>query len=63
MRPATAHAVAGRRRRKVQTVRKPILLVAVVAGVVALVRKRGSNRATASLWREATETDPGAPKT
>jgi hypothetical protein len=47
----------------VQTVRKPILLVAVIAGVVAIVRKRGSNRATASLWREATQADPDAPKT
>jgi hypothetical protein len=40
-------------------VRKPILLVAVIAGVVALVRRRGSNQATASLWREATQSDPG----
>jgi len=43
----------------VHTVRKPLLLVAVIAGVVAIVRKRGSNQATASLWREATQEEPG----
>jgi hypothetical protein len=36
-------------------VRKALLLVAVIAGVVAIVRKRSANQASASLWREATQ--------
>ena len=33
---------------------KPVLLVAVAAGVVAVVRKRSSAKADAALWAEAT---------
>jgi hypothetical protein len=34
---------------------KVLLLVAAVAGGAALVRKRASDQATATLWREATK--------
>jgi hypothetical protein len=33
---------------------KPLILVALVAGVVAVVRKRSNAKADAALWHEAT---------
>ncbi|HEY3087134.1 MAG TPA: DLW-39 family protein [Jatrophihabitantaceae bacterium] len=34
---------------------KVLLLLAVVAGGAVVLRKRASDQATATLWREATE--------
>ncbi|HSY14621.1 MAG TPA: DLW-39 family protein [Jatrophihabitantaceae bacterium] len=34
--------------------RKPLVLALIVAGVAAVARKRGSTKADAALWREAT---------
>jgi hypothetical protein len=39
--------------------KKPILLALVAAGVAAVVRRRGSSKADAALWREATTAPRG----
>ncbi len=38
--------------------KKPILLVMLIAGAAAVIRKRGSSKADAELWREATTPRP-----
>ncbi|MEP6598568.1 MAG: DLW-39 family protein [Actinomycetota bacterium] len=37
--------------------KKPVLLVAVAAGLLAVLRKRRSTQVDAELWREATAED------
>jgi hypothetical protein len=37
--------------------KKSVLLAAVAAGVMAVLRKRRSSKADADLWREATVAD------
>jgi hypothetical protein len=38
--------------------KKPVLLVALAAGMAALVQRRRAARADQALWREATDSDP-----
>jgi hypothetical protein len=40
------------------TVKKPLVLAVLAAGIAVIVRKRGSSKADAALWREATTPRP-----